>query len=212
MNDRKEQSGHDKLSMPAPRSPDALDKRILSYARENAPVKPASTRGRLLRHPWASGLATACVVGVALFISEPDQQISTLAPAPIEALIPAAAQAVPTQGAIASPAARKAINFRSESSSLYTVEEKEHAEVAADTHYSAEAEPLGAVSDTLDTGDLQASQEPLLRQELQRCAELLGAGNVEEARSAYRKLRLDCPECELPETLEQALAAYPQDY
>ncbi|MDX1733759.1 MAG: hypothetical protein R3228_05300 [Halioglobus sp.] len=52
------------LPLPAPRSPQGLDDRILSYAREKTP----RVRARLLPG-WMSGLAAAGIVGIAVSIS-----------------------------------------------------------------------------------------------------------------------------------------------
>ena len=46
-------------------------------------------------------------------------------------------------------------------------------------------------------------------QQLERYRALLQTGEQDRARTEYRQLRLDCPDCELPETLEQALSLYP---
>ena len=72
MSERRQSPGKGKLPLPSPRSPRQLDDKILAYAQDNAPEKKSFIQPR-----WVAGLATAGVVVVALFITEPQQTTPT---------------------------------------------------------------------------------------------------------------------------------------
>lgn len=193
MSQGKRTRSRDELPLPAPKSPDALDDKILSYARRMAPGR------RSVAPRWAAGLATVGVVLLAVFIAEPQRPQ------------PAAPDGIPElQSAPAAPAAKKPMAAAPRAKKLVSAERD--AEFAAETNAGAATARLedapGAVAPVPEE---RATQEALdeLAEDLAHCAALLAAGEESRAREAYQRLRSGCPECDLPQTLEQALDLYP---
>jgi hypothetical protein len=190
----KRESGREQLPLPTPTSPQGLDDRILSYARRNAPERRAFFPG------WAAGLATVSVLLVAVIIMAPQPQ-QPAAPEPS----PAAGQSAVT------PAAAKR-------NSMKAPGPERRKSTAHDLEYAGEAEAgvsARAMADTPLAAALvreeSATESPKesLAENLARCAELLEAGDEARAREYYQRMRTDCPKCDLPPTLEQALDRYP---
>ena len=187
-------SGQEHLPLPTPTSPRELDDRILSYARRNAPERRAFFPG------WAAGLATVSVLLVAVMIVAPQpQQPATPKPSP------AAEQSAPA------PAAAK-------SNSVTAQGPERRKSTARDLEYAGEAEAGVSARAMADTAPAAAlvreksateSAKESLAENLARCAELLEAGDEAGAREYYQRMRTDCPKCDLPPTLEQALDRYP---
>jgi hypothetical protein len=195
MTERKHRVGQGKLPLPSPRSPRELDEKILAHARARAPQrKPALSMGML------GGLATACMIVVAVFITVPQQSPQ----APVTEPSPARSQAdMAVSSAIgkveevkempAAPSARMKMARSAGAVRLDMEAQKPLPEMALSADSAVMADEAIAFAD-----------DPL-KEELSRLAALLEDGNIEQAREAYQKLRGDCPACNLPETLEQAL-------
>jgi hypothetical protein len=203
MIERKQRPGRHKLPLPSPRSPGALDDKILAYARDHAPEKQIRLAPR-----WAAGLATAGVVVVALFLTVPQQrQAITTAKPGVPAL-----QEIQNYGGtdleVSAPRAalqaRKEMPYRAmrpapeENREGLADEELVEAKLAGDAMAAADASPT-STAERIDRDDLA--------QQLHHLAQLLRQGEEQQARAMYDKLRRACPACALPATLEQAIAA-----
>lgn len=210
-----EQRPKGELPLPSPRSPDDLDQRILAYARDKAP------RSRpLLRPAWMAGAATACVLVVALLVGGPQQ------PAPIdtetrkyesvsETPVPAPPAAAPTaqQAAGAQPEAMAPAASARAAHKLAS--DRDTGNDGAPTRAAADAglrDIPAAQEEAADMiNDPQPAGEPQwLAARIHEIALQLETGDQQAARDAYHALRQQCRDCQLPETLEEALAAYPK--
>ena len=216
MNERKQSSGDGKLPLPSPRSPGELDDKILTYARHQAPAKISSFRPR-----WAAGLATASVVAMALFIADPQLQAPGFRDAPATLEERTAPDKIPNGTAAHKPAAERMKMSRSamapavvDKFELLSDEAQTEQEVASDAMLLPA--PAGAgmsnnaphplTANTAGTQPKDIDTEDLVLQ-LRRCADLLLQGEEQQARAAYQQLRQGCPDCALPDTLEQAINA-----
>jgi hypothetical protein len=190
----KRESSREDLPLPTPTSPRELDDRILSYARRNAPERRAFFPG------WAAGLATVSVVLLTVIIVEPQRQ----QPAAPE-LSPAAGQSAP-EPATAKRNTVTAPSPERRQSAARDLENATEAEAGVSARTLADAPRAAAL-----VPEESAAESPpdSLAENLARCAELLEAGEEARAREQYQRLRSDCRECDLPQTLEQALEQYP---
>jgi len=193
----------DELPLPSPRSPGELDDKILSYSRSMAP-----TQQPWLQRHWAAGLATAGVLVLALFITVPKQPVPGVGPLPDRALEETSFSSAAKRSKAAPAAVRE----------LRMLQERDEAAVAEDA-----AEPLPAKSPILQAEMMASDTMPAARAKqaaaglalpaeregiLHRCIELMQAGDTEQARALYGELRTQCPECALPDTLEQAISQF----
>ena len=202
----------DKLPLPQPRSPQELDDKILAYARQRAPHRntswiPGWTSG------WTTGLATASIVAIAVFITQTQQSAPSFnekaQPTAEEAIRSmSSAPAAPTAGRISSKASPAKKSMQREmlteqlapaSSAAIAQEQLADMALAADTiampKAAANADGIGRLDDQQ------------LKLQLEQSARLLEQGHESQAREAYQALRLECPGCDLPETLDLWLAS-----
>jgi hypothetical protein len=217
MSERRQSPGNGKLPLPSPRSPRQLDEKILAYARDNAPEKKSFLPPR-----WVAGLATAGVVVLALFITEPQQQTPGFsAPAPAleekeENLPSRAARTDAVKEKPEAPSARAKMSRSAGQAAhidkyeMLADEPLLEQEFAADT-MTAEADeditnsavqPLELTAADIELKKI--SQEEL-RDKLQLYANMVEQGEGEQAHAAYQQLRQACPDCALPDTLSQAI-------
>ena len=213
MNPRDKLPPEGELPLPSPRSPEQLDATILAYARNNA-----APRKRTLQPAWMAGIATTCMVLLALFISEPEQaerhaerdgsaqqiDIKRSRQAPV-----AAESSDDSQEAVAAKATAKMPRV---SRSLGAAAAQDNAVPAADAASdrlgdSDSARQEEAAAPATSNADL-ADQTAMLRSQIEICARLLQAGDERQALRAYRELRQRCPDCGLPDSLEQAIERY----
>lgn len=205
MSKQKTGKGDGGLPLPSPTSPPALDDKVLGYARDrassNAKEKTPARTG-LLGHPWATGLVTASVVAIALFISEPQQPSPTLQRMPIGADNTLDKPAAPARGWMAEDL----------SAEMDVTTDMPKAKTAKSEILQPQETMAGAPAEQA----LIHSAEPQEREDtaatLTRCAQLLREERTDEAEALYRQLRERCRECQLPETLQAALENYPEDY
>jgi hypothetical protein len=208
----------DKLPLPQPRSPQQLDDKILAYARQRAPQKdtswiPGRTAG------WTTGLATASIVAIAMFITQTQQS----APSFKEYAQPAAEQRhaeeairpIPTAPAAARISSkpqrmkqamkRKMLTEQLPPPSSDAIEQEQFAdmELAAGTAAIPKAAP--------NKDGLARMDDQQLELQLEQCARLLEQGHTEQAHEAYQALRLECASCDLPDTLDLWLASQRED-
>jgi hypothetical protein len=216
MSERRHGPGEGKLPLPSPRSPRQLDDRILAYARDNAPEKKS------FGHPrWVAGLATASVVVLALFITEPQQQtpnFNTPAPKLEEDLSPRAARTETLKEKTTAPAARMKMSPGTGQAAPIDKYEMLADEPLFEQEITADAITAGVKTDedmsnrAIQPLKLSATATELtilnseeLRDKLQLYADMVEKGEGEQARAAYQQLRQTCPDCALPDTLAQAL-------
>ena len=167
-----------KLPLPSPRSPSELDKKILAYAKQQIPEK------KPYRPPlWLSGMATASVIAIAIFIAIPDQP-PTLLPTPRSAVMekPAKVEMLMQQSA-----------------------RKQSAPVAASAALYAEQEM--AASDSMQM-PMPLLDTVTIQQHLQEMDSLLKRGDSKQAALKYQEMKKHCPHCDLPATVEQAIEKY----
>jgi len=175
-------TGH--MPLPAPRSTQELDEKILAYARDNA---PRQRRHRPAR--WVAGLATAGIVAVAVLIALPQRPTPQLA------------RQVEERGSIAeyqviTPVASMKMSGPEPREEISALEEY------ADEPASAASELAVAGTAAKAASNMDKEQQ---HEQLELCAELLETGREAQARASYRALREQCPACELPESLEEAV-------
>jgi hypothetical protein len=216
MSERRQSPGNGKLPLPSPRSPRQLDDKILAYARHNAPEKKSFIQPR-----WVAGLATASVVILALFITEPQQPTPTfreLTPSLEENLPADAASAEKAKNKPAAPAARLKM-----SRSAGQAAPIDKYELLADEPMADQETATDAMANTVEADqdmaysaiqpleqaatdrELQIFTNEELRDKLQLYASMVEKGDGEQARAAYQQLRQACPDCALPDTLSQAI-------
>jgi len=220
MKQRKPNRSDDTLPLPSPGSPKALDDKILAYARSQAPAKTS-----LLRPRWVGGMAAASVLAVAVFITQPQPETTRLRSAP-----PATELSAPGRSAgdasnarqVAAPAARQKMLRSSD-----PVMSENNYGASADAPLpeqvlSDEALPANPATDrdhvredlkelewVADQATPVTADSAVFVDSLHYCAALLQRGEDDAARSAYRELREACRDCDLPETLEQAINSLP---
>ena len=217
MSEHRPGPGDGKLPLPSPRSPRQLDDKILAYARDNAPEKKSFLQPR-----WAAGLATAGVVVLALFITEPQQQTPGFSsPAPVleEDMSPAASRTESMKAKPKAPAARKKMSRSTGQAThldkveTYADEPLREQEIAADAMTAgamadedtpiSSAQPLQLTATDTESKTYSSKE---LSDKLQLYANMVEKGEAEQARAAYQQLRQACPDCTLPATLAEALA------
>lgn len=203
-------------TLPTHRSTARLDERVLARARANAPRKRPAHFAR-----WSGGLATAALLVVAVLVTVPGQE-----PSPVldeKQQPPGSPPATPT--AVAADAMMKmSTDERSSRESPRRIASpQQYSEAGADAEADADADAdagnrskqadfvqfnriVPADSPTPQASELLTPEA--LSLELQRYREMLHAGSEKRARAEYRKLQLDCPDCALPETLEEAITRY----
>jgi len=219
----KRDAGDKKLPLPQPRSPNHLDERILGYARDRVPE-----RRRISRPAWIGGLATAGVLVVALFITQPE------APAPhYESSAPAAKTSAhdavaddASAGSAAQDAATRApasppdaaplqfeLRLQTQRAERSAGPAPEAPAVGAPERAAQPEPPASAARVLEESPGLAASAAKMetfyadqLTGSLDYCADLLEDDEEERARDCYATLRRACLGCNLPETLEAALA------
>ena len=202
------------LPLPSPRSPAQLDEKVLAYARAHAPSKRFP-----LQPAWVAGLATTGVIVLALFITLPQQPVPSVAlepSGPVMMASPAADADAESKRAAAKAAAKEKPAARTAqkdmpaaqmSRSLAVEQEMREEQVMADEAFTQPApKALGAAA---TPGATAPAAEPTIQQQLQPYATLLQQGQEAKARAGYQALRASCTDCQLPATLEQALADYP---
>ena len=201
-----------KLPLPSPRSSSELDERILRAARARAPVSGSQ------RQPWwLAGAATASVLVIAVTVSltEPpsfDGSEDNAAATTVRASAPAqkmkrersemyemdASMEMSAEAAAQPAAARMGIasdSLAEETVSEYALAPAPEAQIA---RKSAQAAP-----------EFNPTITPRgLSEQLQILWELVRQGEKEQAQTDYEALKKSCPDCDLPEKLEQAIAKY----
>lgn len=189
------------LPLPSPRSPRELDEKILAHARAKTPAKSRSPR-----IAWAGGVATASVLVVAVYLGNmagPGQDLIMPNGQAVmeeesftdtEALpLPKASRKLSAEMSTVEPAALPA---RSAAVHSATTEEREKG-MTATKRESMDFSREQSMATTTEQDTLEA---------LQQLRDLFERGEVQQARTAYAKLKVSCEQCDLPETLEQALA------
>ena len=191
------------IPLPSPRSTQELDEKILAYARDNA---PRQRRHRPAR--WVAGLATAGIVAVAVLIALPQRPTPQLARQVEERSSIAENQVIAPVASMkmSSPEPREDISALEE----YAGERAPAAARAlpATPVADSDAESLNdasAASEMTAAGAAAKMDKEQLHEQLELCAELLATGREQQARASYQALREQCPACELPESLEEAV-------
>ena len=185
------------LPLPSPRSPRELDERILAHARENAPDRNRHTAG------WLGGLATTAALVLAVYLTNLADQ-GPLAPQPAAPELAAPELAAPEEEKVgAAEMAAATLETRAKL--------KASADSDAPSPARAERQALPAAPVTearFDSAGIAADQAvtaPDLQASLARLQDLLAEGEPDLARREYAALRDACGECDLPDTLEEAL-------
>jgi hypothetical protein len=213
-----ERNEHSPLGgLPRPRSPQQLDDKILAHARRQAPQRNAPWRPG-----WVTGMATVSIVAIALLIVPPQY------------LLPISRDysEIPVQRDSTSRKAPVIETKRFDFYSSLEMPKKETRAIAQHPQLTEESMPMPeAVSSSPMPERFEEPQadaeahafakitasaymrlEPLhldpeqLALRLAKCADMLEQGDEEQADRAYQMLRQECPACDLPDTLEQALA------
>jgi hypothetical protein len=213
MSDRKQRLQERKLPLPSPRSPRDLDDRILNHAREHAPPT------RLFVQPrWLAGLATASVLLIAVFITEPEQSTPEF-----RAITPTDEDvATPSLSSEATMADKPAARMKMSSDIASPTRHINKYEILAEQEQNIQESSAHTPTETATTDDMVhlnktagaardsannvTYNDTEIRSQLRRYADLLQQGQATQARAAYQQLRSACPTCDLPATLEQAIA------
>ena len=229
MKDNEHSATHETLPLPTPTSPRVLDDKILAYARQHTPTKASYWQPR-----WATGLAAASITAMAVFIGLPQQTAINGAQESDLTLIESAMMAdqMPVQSKPPNSVANARATMSKERPARiehYSVSD-EAMEMEVETEHAdttvierlvpataiKQRQLAGAASQENNSGPaalaLAASpivlDEPELRIILGRQAQRLTNGETAQADAEYQALRDNCPACELPETLLQALKKY----
>lgn len=195
------------MPLPAPRSTQELDEKILAYARDNA---PRQRRHRPAR--WVAGLATAGIVAVAVLIALPQRPTPQLARQVEERGSIAEYQVITpvTSMKMSGPEPREEISALEEyadepaPAAARALPATPMADSDAASLNAASAASELAVAGTAAKAASNMDKEQL-HEQLELCAELLETGREAQARASYQALREQCPACELPESLEEAV-------
>ncbi|MEH6582975.1 MAG: hypothetical protein V7754_13630 [Halioglobus sp.] len=198
-----------KLPLPEPRSPQELDERILSAARQRAPKR------RSQQQPWwLAGAATVSVLLVAVLLTNNTTQVATpkakFKPVPSAAMAPEAARESMMQAEMDSASdfsSNQAAGAISRSSTVHSEAMSE--EQPPGLKAMSKAQRSAGYSLAADEG-MDPTSELTLTADIQRLSALLQQGQTESARSQYEQLRKNCPRCALPDSLEEAIALYPE--
>jgi hypothetical protein len=212
-----ERNEHSPLGgLPRPRSPQQLDDKILAHARRQAPQRKAPWRPG-----WVTGMATVSIVAIALLMVPPQHLLQNF-------------QELPEMSAdadFARPTSRVMMIERLELRALETPKIKtramaQHPQLTEESMPMPEAVSSSPMPERFEEPQADAEAhafakitasaymrlEPLhldpeqLALRLAKCADILEQGDEEQADRAYQTLRQECPACDLPDTLEQALA------
>ena len=171
-----------KMPLPSPQPPRGLDEKILAYAIQKQPEKKPY-RPSL----WLSGLATASIVLVTVIIALPTQQhVSS------------------TDAVLAQPAASPA------QATLPVAKSADLAKRSADS-YEMAPRAAGALSALAEMSADEAAENldaDSLHHRLKLLAQQLTNGDSSLARQNYQALKLQCKDCNLPASLEEALEEY----
>lgn len=221
------------LDLPSPRSPQALDEQILSYARQRTPQ-------RSYRPYWATGgLASAAVLVVAVIVStgEPGAPEESLLPA---VLVEQEAAEAPTSDAEASPAAalrhdalqapelsleERDVQFAADVSTPAPSVLNSAAKAVESPDYSAARLPRAAAKQARaysgltdeqseHTSELLAEQAAaaaaIAAPTLEDIRELLSVGDTAAATAALDIWREYCSDCAVPEDIQHLLIPPPE--
>ena len=191
----------DTLPLPSPGSPRELDDKILAHARANA---PAGKRAGPLA--WGSGLATASILVVAVYLTNLTGSNDPAAPAQAPVAEEVSLQ---PENAPAAPAAMK-MQARSRAADEASLA-ADYADTVKDltTETGASEGHAGAMPANDQKAEADAAViKPPIRDRLEQFRAMLQRGQEEQARMEYAELRDSC-DCKLPQTLEQALARLP---
>tara|TARA_R110002110_G_scaffold66978_1_gene182992 strand:- start:83068 stop:83751 length:684 start_codon:yes stop_codon:yes gene_type:complete len=217
MTEHRDPQANGKLPLPAPRSPQALDARILSASHARAP----SPR-RVHYRGWLGGAVTASVIVLAVYLTGPLQD-TTHMPAPAESgksRATVGGESTSTMGTSLDQS--QFTQPMADAVTTHQVEERAEREQFSAAEQQVQAEPGPAAStastpalkrlapDAAGTSQLTGSAEVEnnsladdIRGRIHDYAALL-TEHPEDARAAYQALRESCPQCSLPPTLEQA--------
>ena len=190
------------LPLPSPRSPKALDDRILAQARHSAPAKQgASPLG------WASGLATAAVLVVAVYLVNLTETGTVTNPPVADAL-----QEDESAGAAASSTLTEVATATIQAEPQPKLKLSAQARTEADFAARGGAEEMATAPAAAPAAkDAKAhSPGPDVNKALLRLQALVGAGELQQAENEYAELRRRCAACALPEELDKALMMLPQ--
>lgn len=217
MSERDEQSPLDKL--PQPRSPQHLDEKILAQARQRAP-----RRSPPWRPTWITGMAAVSIAAMALLIVQPQllwpgldklEELSdkrnalrrpSLATGRVELPIEEHSTSAREKAApvtVPSELARKSTSVPGQAHLRAQRVPRMETPANADIHLETTVETAAESAPTMAPPPLHREQLDL---RLAHCANLLEQGLDDQAASSYQTLRQECPTCDLPDTLEQALA------
>jgi hypothetical protein len=205
-----------KLPLPSPRSSSELDERILRAARERAPAS------RPQRQPWwIAGAATASVlvIAVTMSLTEPpsfdgSEESATVtavrASAPAQKMkrersemLEMSARREMSDHAAAQPAAAARMGVASDSLAEEAVSEY----ALAPATLAPEAKIARKSAQAAPEFNLSITPQGL-SEKLQTLSELVRQGEREQAQLEYEALKKSCPDCDLPEELDQAIAKY----
>lgn len=222
------------LGLPGPRSPAELDRKVLRYARSRAP-EPSPRPPRLLWWGSGLATASVAALAVLIALPQagvspaggnpatlrgeisqqalPATGAATAAESPPGAVLHQRAATMNrpeadlnTPAAAANPPAARLSAPRTASQASAADGSEPAAALAIPT---PPREPSGTVDDVPEVSAdslLDDAGRGSAGTELARLARLLAAGSETAARDGYRALRARCPQCELPPTLERALA------
>jgi hypothetical protein len=192
MSENNRQHNGDRLPLPSPRPSTGLDQKILAYARDRAP-EPV----RRWPPAWTAGLATIAVVAVAILIALPPQ--------PEQELARKADQGRAAPSAPAPVSARRYLEQQAQGlqmeapGELSSMADSAGAPLKSRLAEAPESAPAAAA------GPVRPGDEASLAAHLATIAALLQSGDAAAAGEAYSALRDRCPDCELPDSLQQAL-------
>ena len=195
-----------------PTSPAELDRKILQYAKSHQPA--ARTRAR-----WAPILATISVVSIAVLITLQSPKMNEFEDAgrrDLDSLSSAAKDSV--EGSLERSTKTRTTaktandNFFEEHPEAAALRMNDAVKDKAFSFKSAKA-PAPAIIYTPNENEISQAAPPQqvtrkkdsLQDTLKNLSKLLKEGSSDKAYSGYEQLRKSCFDCELPDTLEQAL-------
>lgn len=198
--------------LPAPRSPDALDTVILAKARA---ATPDSSAPRFA--PWIAGLSAASVAALALLITLPGEQAQTTGSLRETPPPQSTAYSLPHHGYTATTQPPKEIRGGIQADAKFADALKPPPDTSAQRLAKSRArQPALTASAGQQPGgsDAKADQAPSIQRAalprlLQNCRDVAAHDKTATPEACYSVLRERCKGCELPETLEEALEAYP---
>ena len=166
---------------------------------------------------WTGGLATAAVLVVAVYLTNLGDS-TRIAPAPEKMALPEQGRTADNLSAEAAMGAAQRVQATSKMRMAEEIHREADMAVSADaprpqliqeteSFAAAAAMPLQADEAVAEKGRSTQPAEESLR----HIRDLVAAGQQELAEEAYAQLLIDCAECGLPETLDQALETLPSD-